>query len=218
MTTAPSSQAGSRVLPNVAACGVSIAPLVPVLCAFAAGIITDRQLDPLETGTWLTLALASVTVAALSLRGERSSSVFLLVAIVGLGGAWHHHRWSDLSPDDVSPGVSETPQPAWVRGVIAEYMGTRTSEGYAPGDPARIVTRMVLEITEISDGSRWHCASGRTLLIAAGDRCMVQGRVVPAIVLWLTGRLIFSQPIRTIWWSQLRKPKTKMANPITEKA
>ncbi|MGO9600161.1 MAG: ComEC/Rec2 family competence protein [Isosphaeraceae bacterium] len=170
MTTAPSSQAGSRVLPNVAACGVSIAPLVPVLCAFAAGIITDRQLDPLETGTWLTLALASVTVAALSLRGERSSSVFLLVAIVGLGGAWHHHRWSDLSPDDVSPGVSETPQPAWVRGVIAEYMGTRTSEGYAPGDPARIVTRMVLEITEISDGSRWHCASGRTLLIAAGDR------------------------------------------------
>ena len=94
----------------------------------------------------------------------------MLLAIAGLGGAWHHHRWNDLSPDDVSPGVSETPQPAWVRGVIAEFLGTRTSEGYAPGDPAQIVTRMVLEITEISDGSRWQLASGRALLIAAGDR------------------------------------------------
>jgi hypothetical protein len=93
--------------------------LVPVLCAFAAGIITDRQLEPLETGTWITLTLASVTVAALSLRGERTSSVFLLVAIIGLGGARHHYGWNEPSPDDVNPGVSETPRPAWVRGVIA---------------------------------------------------------------------------------------------------
>ena len=42
----------------------------------------------------------------------------------------------------------------------------------------------------------------------------LQGRVVPAIVLWLTGRLIFSQPIRTIWWSRLRKPKGGKANPV----
>ena len=124
----------------------------------------------METGTWITLALASVTIAALSLRGERRSSVFLLLAIVGLGGAWHHHRWNDLSPDDVSPGVSETPQPAWVRGVIAEFLGTRTSEGYA---------RRRSRPDRNPDGSGDHrdlrrqpvaTASGRALLIAAGDR------------------------------------------------
>jgi competence protein ComEC len=170
VTTAPSSPAGSRALPVVPVCGVTVAPLVPVLCSFATGIITDRQLEPLETENWIILALGSATLAALSLRGESSSSLFLLVAIAGLGGACHHSRWNDLSPDDISPGVSETPQPSWVRGVIAEFLGTRTSEGFSRGDPALTVTRMVLEITEISDGSRWQGASGRALLIAAGDR------------------------------------------------
>lgn len=37
----------------------------------------------------------------------------------------------------------------------------------------------------------------------------VQGRVIPARMLWLTGRLLLSNPVRSIWWSQLRKFRTK---------
>ncbi|MGD0154062.1 MAG: hypothetical protein ABSC17_09970 [Thermacetogeniaceae bacterium] len=32
----------------------------------------------------------------------------------------------------------------------------------------------------------------------------VQGRIVPAKLLWLTGCLLLSTPVRSIWWSQLK--------------
>jgi competence protein ComEC len=141
-----------------------------VLIALSAGIVIDRYLDPFETGTWITLVLASITVACLGLRLALLSSVALLTAILAIGGGWHHYRWNDLALDDLSWGASETPRPAWARGVIIELLGSRTSVGYGPGDPERVVTRLVVEITGISDGSLWQGASGRALVIVAGER------------------------------------------------
>jgi hypothetical protein len=40
-------------------------------------------------------------------------------------------------------------------------------------------------------------------------RGIVQGRVLPVNLIWLTGRLLLSEPIRKIWWSQLRKTRIK---------
>jgi competence protein ComEC len=141
-----------------------------VLVALCSGIAIDRHLDPFETSRWITLTLASITVACLGLRRALLSSVALLAAILAIGGGWHHYRWNELAADDLSWGASETPRPAWARGVIIELLGTRTSAGYGHGDPERVVTRLVVEITGISDGSLWQGASGRAMVIVAGDR------------------------------------------------
>jgi len=141
-----------------------------VLMALSAGIVIDRYLDPFETGTWINLVLASITVACLGLRRTWLSSVALIAAILAIGGGWHHYRWNELALDDLSWGVSETSRPAWARGVIIELLGTRTSEGYGHGEPDRVVTRLVVEITSISNGSLWQGASGRALVIVAGER------------------------------------------------
>ena len=60
-------------------------PLVPALVALAAGIAIDRVADPLDTGTWITLMLGSLTVAFLGLLDEVASSLGVLAAILALG-------------------------------------------------------------------------------------------------------------------------------------
>jgi competence protein ComEC len=147
----------------------SIAPLAPVLAALAAGIIMDRSFDPFHTKNWLMLALVAFTTALMLLRRGLLSSAAVVAGIVALGGAWHHDRWNDLARDDLSCGVSETPRPVWVRGVISELLGLRNYQGYGPGDPPRIMTRLVLEISQVTEGRQWRAASGRALMIVAGD-------------------------------------------------
>ncbi len=147
-----------------------IAPLALVLLALSVGIVIDRIVEPCGTGNWIRLSLVFITVVCLGIRLCLLSSAALLLAVLALGGGWHHYCWNDLAADDVSWGASETPRPAWARGVITELLGTRTSEGYGPGDPQRVVTRLVVKLTRISDGSRWRGASGQALVTVAGDR------------------------------------------------
>jgi competence protein ComEC len=147
----------------------SVAPLVPVVLAMAAGIMADRYGASFETSDWIMLVLAASTAAALCVRWHVVCSVVICAAVMTLGGAWHHHLWTGYALDDLGWSVTETPRPAWVRGVIIEMRGTRMSQGYGPGDPERIVTRMVMEITRISDGSQWRTASGRALVAVAGN-------------------------------------------------
>ena len=170
MPSAAPNLASPQTAGDSCAPSVLMAPMALVLVALCAGIAIDRHLDPFETSTWITLVLASITVACLGLRRALLSSVALLAAILAIGGGWHHYRWNELAADDLSWGASETPRPAWARGVIIELLGTRTFEGYGHGDPQRVVTRLVVEITGISDGSLWQGASGRALVIVAGDR------------------------------------------------
>ncbi|MGO8903788.1 MAG: ComEC/Rec2 family competence protein [Isosphaeraceae bacterium] len=170
MPSAAPNLASPQTAGDSCAPSVSMAPMALVLIALCAGIVIDRHLDPFETSTWITLTLASITVACLGLRRALLSSVALLAAILAIGGGWHHYRWNELAADDLSWGASEMPRPAWARGVIIELLGTRTSAGYGHGDPERVVTRLVVEITGISDGSLWQGASGRALVIVAGDR------------------------------------------------
>jgi len=55
--------ASSQTAGNSRAPSLPIAPMALVLIALSAGIAIDRYLDPFETGTWITLVLASITVA-----------------------------------------------------------------------------------------------------------------------------------------------------------
>jgi competence protein ComEC len=139
---------------------------MPIALAVAAGIALDRYGAPWSTFSWGTIALAAAAVGLGAWRRGWAWDLALLIAFAAIGGGWHHHRWSDVAADDLSRRVSETPRPAWVRGVLREVLGKRPGTG--PGDPG--TTRAVLELTEICDGQHWHGASGRAQLVVAGDR------------------------------------------------
>ncbi len=175
-TTACAGAGTPRGLPPVAqperALKFVIAPLVPVVAAIAAGIMVDRLVEPLATRAWVTIALAAGIIAAATVRRGLVSAVAIVVSLFALGGGWHHYRWSDLSPDDLAPRVNETPRPAWVRGVVRETLGLRHQApgyGFGRSESDRVVTRFVLDLTAVSDGTNWQPASGRALVIVGGD-------------------------------------------------
>ena len=88
--------------------------------------------------------------------------------------------------DDLAWTVTETPRPAWVRGVVREALGItpRQREASAFGTDAtttKVTTRFVLDLTAISDGKRWHKASGRAIVIVTGDRSEIRaGQAIEA--------------------------------------
>jgi competence protein ComEC len=157
-------------------CGPVIAPLVPVVAALSAGVLADRFADPLATQTWITIALSAGVAVLVTARWRHINNAAVLVALAAVGAGWHHFRWSDVSADDLARRVSETPQPAWVRGIVRETLGARhQAPGYGFGrtDAERMVTRLVLDITAFSDGTTWHQASGRALVVITGDRTSI---------------------------------------------
>jgi competence protein ComEC len=165
--------------------GVSLraVPLAPMVAAVSLGIVVDRFVEPWGTGTWAILALTSGILAALGYRHEVFSSVAVVAACCAIGGGWHHSWWSDRARDDLYWSVTETPRPVWVRGVIRDVLGARRTDRHPFGpsfgsetdDPARLRTRLVLDLTAISDGERWRPVSGRAMVIVAGDRKAIQG-------------------------------------------
>ncbi len=74
------------------------------------------------------------------------------------------------------------------------------------GDPD--LTGYLAGFLAVLNAGQWECNLKtnftETVLHFRGT---VQGRVPPASLIWLTGRLLLSEPIRKIWWSQLRKTK-----------
>jgi competence protein ComEC len=153
---------------------ILVAPLVPLAAAFAVGVVADRYSGPWGTAGWGTLALlASAGLAAGLWRRPYAPIPAVLVVILALGGGWHHACWSDLAPDDLARSVSEQPRPAWVRGVLRDVLGIYS------GDPG--MTRAVLEVTGVRDGTNWRSASGRALLVIVGPRPdLVAGEAVEA--------------------------------------
>jgi len=153
-----------------------VAPLVPLVAALAFGIVMDRYVEPYNTKTWVSLALASGTIAGLTVRHFSICCPALLAAFAAMGGGWHHSCWSDLAADDLARSVTETPEPAWVRGVVREALGLRRTEGFGSrtGEKANVTSRFVLDLTEISDGKHWQTASGRAMVIVTGDRREIQ--------------------------------------------
>ncbi len=103
---------------------------------------------------------------------QRLCAALVLAAIAAMSGGWHHYRYSDMDADDLALRLTETGQPVWVRGVVRDALGIRTSEGFGFGatGASRVSTRFVLDLTEISDGKEWRRASGRATTIVTGDR------------------------------------------------
>jgi competence protein ComEC len=158
--------------------------LVPIVFVAAAGIIIDRWLSPCSTLVWGILALALGSCSLLMGRIAGVSKLALLAACATTAGGWHHFRWSDLAPDDLAWVVDETARPVWVRGFVTEARGTRHRKAdFGFGDAAddRVSTRLVLEVTAVNDQSAWRAASGRSIVVIAGDRSDIRaGQAVEA--------------------------------------
>ncbi len=110
-----------------------IAPLVPLIAAVAMGIVADRYGEPCQTESWIMIALACGIFAVLTVRRALISSAAVLVAACAVGGGWHHVRWSDMAADDLAWSITETPRPAWVRGMLRDYLGLRKTRGFGFG-------------------------------------------------------------------------------------
>jgi competence protein ComEC len=149
-----------------------VPPIVPLVAALATGIVVDRFVEPCVTQTWFELTMISVTIAVFLIRRGWLYRAAMLVAVAAVGGGWHHYRWSDMVHDDLAWTVKEAPSPAWLRGVVRETLGLRTTEGFgaASNDRTQVTTRFVLDLTETSDGTHWRPVSGRAVMIVAGDR------------------------------------------------
>ena len=123
-------------------------------------------------------------IAILTNRHTRLSSLALVAAFSVIGAAWHHYRWSDMTANDLAWSATETPRPAWVRGVVRESRGVRHQRpgfGFGTGDQDKVTTRFVLDITSICDGQKWYDASGRAIVVVAGDRSTIRaGQAVEA--------------------------------------
>ena len=178
---------GSRARPrrkSARPVGFVIAPLAPILAAAAVGILADCWLLAFETTTWVKVALPFGAIAIVTVRHIRICYMALLAAIVAIGAGWHHHRWSDMAVDDLAWSVTETPRPAWVRGVVSDARGLRHQQegfGFGTSDHDKVATRFVLDFTAISDGRSWQKASGRATVIVAGDRSSIRaGQAVEA--------------------------------------
>lgn len=149
---------------------LSIPPLVPPALALTAGVAIDRLADPCGTAAWMGAAagLGLLSALALLLRLRQAGAAALVLAWLALGGGWHHGRWSDLAADDLARVVAEgsAPGPVWVRGAVAEVEGFRPGE--RPDDPG--LTRALVDVAEVADGSDWRAASGRIQVTIRGDR------------------------------------------------
>jgi competence protein ComEC len=146
-----------------------------VLSAMAAGILLDRYLEPWATQKWVGVTLVFAAIAVFLARRPLICVALVLAAVAGSGGAWHHARYRDLAPDDLALRLTDTARPVWVRGVVRDALGVRASEGFGFGDQAsaRLSTRFVLDLTELSDGRKWRKTSGRATTIVTGDRSEV---------------------------------------------
>jgi len=147
-------------------------PLVVVLLAVGAGIAADRW-GGLSIGIWLAAAAAGFGFWWLLRRSGRDAAAVaaLAVALIGLGGAWHHWRWHYFATDEIGLFARELRAPCCLQ--AEAVTGSRTIRP-PPYDPLRSLppsreTRLTIAVQAIRDGLSWRSASGEALLIAVGD-------------------------------------------------
>ena len=147
-------------------------PLVIVLSAACAGIVTDR-FRPLPLPLWWAVA-ASTWVAWLLLwrQGrDRAAAMLLLLPVAAAAASWHHCRWYLFAADDLGFYARSDPQP-----VCLEAMAVGSARPLAPPSrnpmriaPADPLVRLDVAPLRLRDGGRWQDVSGRARLVVAGE-------------------------------------------------
>lgn len=139
---------------------------MPVALAVIAGIIVDRHAGDLGTrGAWALLAMGLALLAVVVRRWPRISRPAFLTALMALAAGWHHHRWSDLPPNDLARLVDETPRPAWLEGAFLRQPEFHTPDRHDDTG----YSQTVIAITAVRDGKSWRAVSGRARVTIAGN-------------------------------------------------
>lgn len=159
-------------------------PLVLIACALAAGMALDRWLALPATVWWMTAAALLIGWWFVWRSGrEAIASTLLLLSVAGLGGAWHHDRWSLFRQDEVGRMVGERIRPLVIEGIALH------SPRWSPAPPPTSLrtvpkgdeTELLLQVTRVRDRQVWRPASGRAFLdvdghllgVRAGDRVRI---------------------------------------------
>lgn len=198
-------------------------PLVPVAVAFAVGVTLDRY-DPLRVAVWLPLAFGTLFLwaVAIVLRGRSPnaddfgawnwlSSILLLLAVLAVGGTWHHLYWHVYPADDIGHWCDRKSQPARLRGVLAEEPLIVPG---GPSNPLRVMPerdRSVCQIAVrmIEGTSGWVRASGRAHLTIDGKLAVLHAGDAVEVLGELTTPAQASNPGEFDYANYLRGRRTR---------
>jgi len=140
------------------------APLVPAALAVTTGILLDRH-----TSLPISLSLIVSVLALVAWFCTRASPhwglplVYLTLAGVAFGAAYHHYRRDVYASDDIAHFAKDEPTPVQLRGFLDEEPVRNSAPSSDPlrsfSRPGTIVT--VLRVTQIRRRDNWMSVSGR---------------------------------------------------------
>jgi competence protein ComEC len=165
----------AAVLPKVSLI-VHYQPLLIVLGAVCAGIVADRYVSevlPLSFEMWWLVA-AGALVAWLMFWLRRApwwSMGAVLMAVLALGGAWHHYCWNLFGEDELGLAATETPQPICVEGIAVSAPEEAPAPAFDPlrSLPSGVMTRLLVDAVAVRDGAQWRTASGQAQVAVEGE-------------------------------------------------
>src|SRR5262249_29786975 len=129
-------------------------------------------------------------------RPSRPGLVYLALAWVGLGAAYHHYRRDLYRDDDIGHLTAETPQPVRLRGVLDEEPRRQPAQ---PPHPLRSQAQAasattVVAVSHLIEAGRERRVSGRVRLVVTGpDRRLLDG-LHPGDEVEVRGRMVRLAP------------------------
>lgn len=173
------------------------APAVPVVLAFATGIVVDANVPTNGWCGW-SLAVIALLIAAVlrSLHCSRGSIICLLLAVAGMGAVRHHDVWFISEPNDVGLFARDEPRPARLIGTIAErpQLIRDTDDESSRPWASRERTTLIVNSRRLRDGDRW-------LDVTGGVRVDVSGLAIDLQIgdeIELLGRLALPEQPRNV--------------------
>jgi competence protein ComEC len=148
------------------------APLFPVALAVTAGIVLDRYFHPPIHGSMIALVAALAGWLMSSIGRQRGLPlVYLAVAGVAFGAAYHHYRHDVYAADDIGEIAPAEPRPAQLRGIIDDEPNHTPAIKH---DPLRSMDKpesssALLRVTHLRQREQWMPCSGRVRLSTPGD-------------------------------------------------
>jgi competence protein ComEC len=161
-------------------------PLVVVFVAASVGITLDHFCSRTLT-TWLIIPVGGLLAWGLLRHHlwQSLSTLFLLVAVGGVGGAWHQAYWHLYQEDEIGLVAAVEPTPICLEAIAMNSPRVRPA---SPKDPMSTMTSrdrsvLIITATRLRNGLDWRTASGRMQVtvpgvvtgIRAGDRLRIVG-------------------------------------------
>lgn len=152
-------------------------PIVAVAVAVAAGCGIGCVVGGSPVVWWLTGVGAVVMWGLLARRGSNDWAAVVLLAAVGSGAAgWAVIRSGLFQDDDLAWGLTSSPQPVAVEGVVEESPRMLSAPvidplrgGTTPGGHERTSSECIMAVRAVRHADAWQPASGRAVLIVDGE-------------------------------------------------